>query len=77
MKIRLGKYNNSEIFSGMNYQRIIPNMGELDISLALNTDGVDIFEISNKAFWLVFLTINEITYPERFLLKSRKCPFFA
>ena len=52
--------------------RIKPNLGKLDNSLALNTDGVDIFEISNKAFWLVFLTINEITYPERFLLKSRK-----
>ena len=48
---------------------MFPYLNQLDITLTLNTDGVEIFETSNKSFWPVFLTINEIPYPERFSLK--------
>ena len=67
--IRQGAYASSEIYSGSLYTEIFPFLGDLDITVSLNTDGVDIFDSSNKSVWPIFLTINEIPYPERFTIK--------
>ena len=68
-RIKDGQYETSEVYSGKNYKRIIPMLNELDITLALNTDGVDCFVTSAKNMWPIFLTVNELPYPSRFSLK--------
>lgn len=53
-KIRDGHYTSSDVYSGSVYKEIFPNLNDLDITVTLNTDGVDLFETSSQSIWPFF-----------------------
>ena len=65
----LGAGGISDIYGGELYQSLRGSNGPLverrEISLTLNTDGVDCFHSTKESFWPVLLMINELPFNER------------
>ena len=61
----------SDVYDGKAYQIHIAEGGFLsntmNISLLLNTDGVQVFKSSNLSLWPVYLVINELPPHLRYL----------
>jgi hypothetical protein len=52
-----------DISDGKKYREL--NLGEHDLTMTMNTDGVPVFKSSKLSLWPVLLSINELSYPLR------------
>lgn len=62
--------NLSDIHDGQIYQRKPTTNGRYELTLTLNTDGVQIFKSKNKSLWPIQMVCNEIKPDKRFLTKN-------
>ena len=65
-----GIVSNSDVYFGDVYKTFTQSSTGLDISLVINTDGFNVFQSSRTEPWIVMLTVNELPYNKRILLKN-------
>lgn len=62
--------NLSDIHDGQIYQRKPTSNGRYELTLTLNTDGVQVFKSKNKSLWPIQMVCNELEPEKRFLTKN-------
>lgn len=62
--------NLSDIHDGQIYQRKPTTNGRYELTLTLNTDGVQVFKSKTKSLWPIQMVCNEVQPNKRFLTKN-------
>ena len=74
---RQSNMNICDIHDGRIYQALCSENGPLantnNISLTLNTDGVQVYQSTKYSMWPVLLIINELPFTARYMKESKLC----